>query len=88
MEIHRKKFLAREILIILTVIIYMLVVYFIIQSIFDGSYKIKFDIWNKELPEQDYAINTLILFGPVIILYLMRPIFLLVKWCVKTLNIK
>ncbi len=88
MDIKTKKIIAREILFCVGVIIYMIAIYIILQNTFNGAYKINFNVFASQTDEYDFAVNTWILFAPFIILYLIRPIILLVRWCFKTLFTK
>ncbi len=87
MNIKTKKIIAREVLLMILVIIYMFIVYIILNNLFDGDFfkyhKIKFNVLANDSIDLDSAQNSLILFAPAFILYLIRPLIFLIQWCCR-----
>ena len=79
-----KKVLAKEILIFIGVIVFTLVLYLIINFVEDGNFNyLHFNIWSDN-PFR--VINTYLLAAAIIIAYIIRPIVLVIKWALKTVN--
>ncbi len=82
-----KKFLAKEFLLFLFVMIYTIAAFFIIDYIEKGFFNYYFDELNLFKSNNLYrVVNSYTFWSAIIIVYILRPLYYSILWSIKTLK--